>query len=931
MTRRLSAGVLALLFLLPLLVATTHAQVAQAELRGAVLDESGAVLPGVTITATHVETGTVRTTVTSPTGTYVMPALPIGMYKIGAELAGFGGVTKEGIRLAVGDSATLDFTLKVAAVAETLTVQGESPIVDTKKSELSGRVEQRQVEGLPVNGRDWLGLVSLVPGARGNPGAIQAGSSGSDMAKYQVDGVDVTNQCCGGSNQGYSMETIEEFKVETNRYDAEYGRVNGAVINAVTKAGSNAFRGTGFGFFRQDHFFGPFHDAESFFTKQIAPFDQKQTGVNSGGPIVRNKAFYFASYEYQKLGATVRPNTGYSQFDVDLPADTTSHFTTGRIDYQPGNAHRFFGRVSIYDWNQLNVGVGGTTAQSGGYSRPSKNNDMSLGDTWVISSRAVNEIRAGFSAIDNRLDSNCYCVQYSFPSAILGSPTNSPQWWKEMNIQVNDLFSYFVPAWHGEHSMKMGLQFFRPKFWGAFPDPPFGQFTFTRDPANFNDPSTFPPPTRYVTQLGDTSYVILNPTYGVFYQDNWTVSRNLTINLGIRYDVETGTSNTDVPSPIQPGVRPLDKDNVAPRFGFAYDLKGDGRSVIRGGIGRYFDKVMLNLTSNERRSILGEFIGVTVVNPSLTDPLQGKTFEDYKNQKIPASLTVLDNNYQTPYNDQVSVGLAQQLRAGTALQIDYVHSRGTNEPMTPQINYFEDPTTHLPLNPAVHGRPYPAYTNITMTTSTGKSAYDGLQIGANMRSSRLIVGGTYTLSRTYDNHNGNRGGIPTNWFNLDDEYTYASADQRHRLVLNTVATLPYTIQASAIFFVGSPRPINVGTNLDPFQLGYIGRWLDATGKTLPRYSERTGCDACFPVTVNGVTTYEGVSGWDRKLDLRFAKALKVQRLTLQGMMDVFNVLNIKNATSYTTNYFSRTYLQPASSTNLFYQPRQIQFGFRISY
>jgi len=907
------------------------AQVGQAELRGTVVDESGGALPGATITATHVDTGTVRTTITTAAGTYAMPALPIGAYKIVAELTGFGTVAKEGIRLAVGDAASLDFTLKVATVAETITVQGESPLVDTKKSELSGRVEQRQVDGLPVNGRDWLGLVALVPGARGNVGSIQAGASGSDMAKYQVDGVDVTNQCCGGSNQGYSMENIEEFKVETNRYDAEYGRVNGAVINAVTKSGTNRVRGTGFGFFREDQFFGPFHDAPSPFTGVVSPFDQKQSGINSGGPIVKNKAFYFASYEYQKLGATVRPNTGYPQFDVDLPADTTSHFTTARLDVQPNNAHRLFGRMSIYDWKQLNVGVGGTTTVSGGYSRPSSNHDFSLGDTWVLSARAVNEIRAGFSAINNKLDSNCYCVQLNFPSAIIGSPTNSPQWWKEMNIQVNDLFSYFVPAWHGEHSLKTGFQFFRPHFWGAFPDPAFGQFTFTRDPADFNNPATYPAPTRYVTQLGDTSYTIMNPTYGAFVQDNWTVNRNLTINLGVRYDLETGTSNTDVPNPIQPGVRPLDKNNVAPRFGFAYDLHRYGRSVIRGGVGRYFDKVMLNLTSNERRSILGEFIGVTVVNPSFANPLNGLTFDDYRNQHIPGGLTVLDNNYQTPYNDQISIGLAQQLATGYSMQIDYVHSRGYNEPMTPQINYFEDPVTHLPLNPARYGRPYPAYTTITMTTSTGKSAYDGLQLGVTGRTRRLTLGGTYTLSRTYDNHNGNRGGTPTNWFNLDDEYTYASSDQRNRFVLNAVAMLPYDVQASAIVFVGSPRPIGVGTNLDPFGLGYTGRWLDATGATIPRDSERTGCDACFPVTINGVTTFESVSGWDRKIDFRLAKSVKARHATMQVMMDVFNVTNIKNATGYTTNYFSRTYLQPSSSTSLNYQPRQVQFGFRVSY
>src|SRR4029077_16094958 len=137
------------------------------------------------------------------------------------------------------------------------------------------------------------------------------------------------------------------------------------------------------------------------------------------------------------------------------------------------------------------------------------------------------------------------------------------------------------------------------------------------------------------------------------------------------------------------------------------------------------------------------------------------------------------------------------------------------------------------------------YTTITMTTSTGKSAYDGLQVGVNARTRRLTPAATYIVSRNSDNHNGNRGGTPTNWFNLADEYTYASSDQRNRFVVNAVTMLPYDVQASAIFFVGSPRPINVGSNLDPCGLGYTGRWLDATGTTIPRDSERTGCDACF--------------------------------------------------------------------------------------
>jgi hypothetical protein len=334
---------------------------------------------------------------------------------------------------------------------------------------------------------------------------------------------------------------------------------------------------------------------------------------------------------------------------------------------------------------------------------------------------------------------------------------------------------------------------------------------------------------------------------------------------------------------------------------------------------------MLNLTSNELRSILGQFLNVTIVNPSFADPLGGKTFADFKAQKIPAGLTVMDNNYQTPQNDQVSIGLAQQIGASYAFQADFIHAKGRYEPMTPQINYFEDPVTGLPLSPAKYGRPYPAYTNITMTTSTGKSQYDGLQMGFNARHARFTAGATYTLSRTYDNHNGNRGGTPNNWFNLNDEYTYSSSDQRHRVIANTVMMLPYTIQASAIFFIGSPRVIQPATNLDPFGLGYTGRWLDATGATVARDSARTGNFLWSDGTAG--------SGWDRKLDLRFAKTVKVQHIALQGMVDIFNALNIRNtkASSYTTNVFSKTYLQPSSSTDLFYQPRQIQFGFRVSY
>jgi outer membrane receptor protein involved in Fe transport len=891
---------------------TAHAQVAQAELRGTVTDESGGILPGVTVSATHVETGVVRDTITSERGTYAMPALPIGVYTIKAELVGFKTVLKEGITLSVGSAGILNFALVLATVQETITVTGEAPLIDTQRSALAGNVAPKQVENLPLNGRNWLDLVALVPGARGNPGSIQAGSSGNDMAKYQMDGVDISNQCCGGANTAYSQENIAEFQVITNRFDAQHGRVNGAVVNAVTKSGSNAFRGTGFGYFRND----ALGDAPSFFTNTVSPFDQKQVGINSGGPILKNRAFYFGSYEFQNLSATARPNTGSPQFDVSVPADTKTHLTTGRADFQLNSSHRLFARFSVHNWEQKNVGVDGRTTVQGGTSRPSKNKDLSVGHTWVVNPRMVNEVRVGFSAINNRLEPNSRSVLLDFPSALIGSPTNAPQWWEEMNIQVSDLLTFSGLNWHGGHTVKTGFQFFRPKFWGAFPDPAFGQFVFASDPRDFNDPSTYPAPTRYVIPLGDTSYSITNPTYGGFFQDDWALTSRLTLNLGLRYDLETGTTNSDVQSPIQPGDRPMDRNNISPRVGFTFDLRGDGTTIVRGGGGRYYDKVMLNLTSNERRQILGQLISVTIVNPNFNDPLGGRTFEDLK-RNFPPDLTLLDNGYQTPVNDQVSVGVAQQLGPRYAVQADFVYTKGRDEPMTPRINFFEDPVTHLPQDPTIFGKPYPQYNQITLTTSDGKSEYKGLQMAFNGRGSRLTFGTTYTLSATRDNHNGNRGGTPTNYFNLDDEYTYSTSDQRHRFTANVMTTLPYQIQVSAIYFAGSPRTINVTSNRDPFRLGYPGRWTElpancpCTGTTVGRNSERTTSDY--------------------KLDLRLSKTVRLGRVQMQGVLDVFNVMNTRNFTNYVANAFAATYLQPGTSTNLFYQPRQVQAGFRISY
>src|SRR5207247_9142504 len=284
--------------------------------------------------AVHVETGTSRTTTTAANGGYLMPSMPLGTYRVTAELSGFSTVIREGCRVGVSESVAINFTMKVATLQETVTVTGESPLVDTKKSELTGPVVPEQVQALPLNGRNWLDLVSMVPGARGNPGDIRAGASGGDAARYQMDGLSVTGQGTGGETQSYSQEIIAEVEVLTNRYDAEYGRGTGAVVNAATKSGTNRYRGSAYYYLRDDSL-----NTKDFVTGAVTPLHQPQEGFTLGGPLVRDRAFFFGSYEYQKASITNRPSTGLSGFDVNIPAPQTRHLMSARVDDQLNGHH----------------------------------------------------------------------------------------------------------------------------------------------------------------------------------------------------------------------------------------------------------------------------------------------------------------------------------------------------------------------------------------------------------------------------------------------------------------------------------------------------------------------------------------------------------------------------------------------------------------
>ena len=390
----------------------------------------------------------------------------------------------------------------------------------------------------------------------------------------------------------------------------------------------------------------------------------------------------------------------------------------------------------------------------------------------------------------------------------------------------------------------------------------------------------------------------------------------MTPNLGVRYDLEPRVNNPDLEDPIiDPQERKIIKNNFAPRVGFTYDLSGDGRTIVRGGAGRYYGNILLNIPMNEQRD-RKDRVAVSLVNPIYGDPLQGRTLEDFLRLNLPRARTVLAHDFRTPMQDQFTIGLARQMGDRYAAQFDIVHTLGRDLMMSRNINQFDDPATHLPLNTVVYGRPYPQFTTVTLYESSGRSRYDGLQFGFSGRrgKGRYSFQGSYTLSWTKGHTDANRFGSINNPFNVDDEYTYMLRDQRHRFTTNATLYLPWDVQMSTIFFAGSPKPINIATSLDPFRMGATGRWLDASGRVLPKNGERTRKN-------------------DYKLDIRLSKTLRTGRVSVQAMADIFNVLNTANwdRDFYGRTYGTATYLQPGSSTNLFFQPRQVQFGFRVTY
>ncbi len=893
MRRLLAVGcAVAMTLVLPL---AALAQVTTATVQGQVGDESGAAVPGATITARHVGTGATRIAVSDTSGSYRIAALPVGAYEIEASLTGFGKQLRSGITLRIGQEADIHFKLKVQAVTETVTVEGEAPIVETTKTVLGKTITTRQIDDLPVVGRTFTNLAFLSPGilmvgtGAGGGTALAANGGNGRNNSFTIDGL-TNDEVAVASTRGQTpLDAVQEFQVLSNQFSAEYGQANGAVINVLTRSGTNDFQGRGYFYYRADELTAndPFVQVNpTTGEKPKAPFSQKVFGGFAKGALKKDKTFFFLNYEHQLRDQTAVitvPPAILAAFgqpaETNYPQKTKNPNFLGKLDHQLTSNQRLTFRAQYDDQTQPQQNVGGLNTLERAFDVTRTDQSYALFHTWV-GAKVVNEFRTQFAKRKLNWDVEPYCPkcpQITRPSIGLGKANNMPQGRDEDRLQFVNVFSFNLPGKAGDHNFKAGVDV-------SFIDQPFffhsnldGTFTFATDrPFDAADRSTYP--ITYTKNTGDPVLDLEDDVFGAFVQDQWRVTPYLTLNLGVRWDYENHLSMKH------------DKNNFAPRLHFAWDPLKDGKTSVRGGVGTYYDQVFLNIPINA--ALATRFVGTTISNPGYPDPFVGGSVTT----PPPPSTTLFDPNLETAYSNTFSLGFQREILKDLAITVDGVYTRGLHLMITTDQNYT--------INGSL--RPDPAFARKLMVQGRGNSKYKALQLGVDKRfSKRYAFGLAYTLAdskRDTEDFNFN----PVDHRNIGAEWGPSVSDARH------------TVGGSA--------------NLDgPWgvKLGLGGRYRSA----LP-YNITTGLDDNRDTLVNdrpagvGRNSARGTAAWT--VDTRLSKVFRFGGQKLEIIAEGFNLLNHPSQDNFQGNQRSTLFGKPTRTLANF-SPRQIQIGARIDF
>ena len=916
------------------------AQSATGALQGTVVDQQGAVLPGVTVTATNAGTGVARMMTTDASGAFRAELLPVGPYTVAAELSGFAPASQS-VAVTVGGTLTLKLEMRVATVTESVTVSAEAPVIETTRTQVSAVVEEAAVRNLPINGRNFINFALLTPGVTTDvrTGDISFAGQRGTLNSLVVDGADDNNtffgQTIGRTGSGrapyqFSAAAVQEFQVNSNAYSAEYGRAGGAVINVVTKSGTNMPSGEVFEYLR-DKSLNAINLINKLQSRPKSPYHYNQFGGIYGGPLRQNKDFVFLNYDGQR---NTLPNLTFLNIPPGTPADADTQAAIAKLqtlagswdqaqnqdvflvktDHQLTSAQRLTLRYNHQNFNGQNFENGGpqiALQHTGDSNVRTRTFNASLasvrGTTWF------NEVRYQWArdrepGEANSADPEAIIQQAGTTVLTIGRNSFSPRETTIKRQQIADTATWAS----GAHKVRSGIDFQFDRILNYFPGNFFGSYTFS-SLASFNQNQ----PVRLVQAFagngttGPTTHPDINE-YSAFAQDEWRVSPDVTINAGLRYDIQKfAQPQVKNPDPqlaaagIDTSFLPTDKNNWGPRLGVAW-APARRNYVVRAGYGIFYGRtpsIMVG-TAHSNNGINVQTITFTTGLPAY--PAIFSSLPTGAALPKPTIFTFA-SNYQNPRVQQASVGMDWQIFAGTSLSVNYLHVRGDSLPRSTDINFGA--STPITFTRADNGQALPYYrftpgafsnfARIISFQSTALSRYNGMTLELNRRfAAGLSARAAYTLGKVIDTVPDATAVVPgsssddakyaSNPANFEVDRTVGNNDQRHRFVFSGIydsgsagasgvaGALRRGWTISAIFTAASGQPYSA-------RVGNVD--LNGDGNTRNDFA---------PGTVRNQFTLPKYTS----LDLRIARRIPIAgRVAAQPIFEAFNLLNADNISS----------------------------------
>ncbi len=965
-----------------ILGATAAAQAPVGRIAGSVKDPSGAFIAGATVIATSSIDAGKRTTTTNAEGFFEIPTLTPGGYRLSVQSQGFSEFLVEHVVVEVGQTTRIDAALKVGSDVTRIEVAGgDSAAVDLQQSSVGGVVNTRQINELPLNGRNYLELARLEPGVEINEGrafdptkarytGVSIGGRQGRETRITIDGIDAVDEHVGTTTLNLSQESIQEFQVSTSGSDSSTGLSATGGVNIITKRGSNALHGSAFAYGR-----GSNMAARTSFAPRQPDFDREQWGGQAGGPAIKDKLFWFASFEKSHETSAIGVSTPYFPSITSWPAPYDEKSSNVRGDYKLPRQNDLFFRWSRNDNNSFG-GFGGNRLPSAG----NFNNNITHQFVWgldsTLSSRLTNSLRFAVTDFKNRVlrpDSDSAAVFAPGTSGIaiitddgllISGPDNiTPQSTFEKFFQTRDDQTYS----RGNHTIRYGGDV-------VYRRVQVTNFVSCVPQLNVISPSTRNPADLLNAGLnnftigncngiripGTPDNTHRNTRISFYAADSWRLRPNFTLNLGLRYEVDTHPLNNDLAKPLLVKTllpngtdpTPLDKNNIAPQIGFAWDPFKNGKTSIRAGAGIYYAMRVSNLVTNERNSLAGFNAGNTtftyqrgtVATADFTRT--GKIDFDFTpavattatvstaapiivaGQKVfiaaPANPIaaldiqrtglVIDNALSTPYSMQYNVGVQRELGWNSVVDINFVASRTSHEFMRDAdvANFF--PGNGAPIRQGDGTLPTNA---ITRVTSDGYSVYRALTVKYDKRfSKRFQYTASYALSRlntTSTDGLGLGGGTLVNRNNAAN-YGPGALDRTNRLTMNGITELPMGFRLSLLSTHSSGLPQSATIPFDVNGDGITGDLLPGTkrgslGRDVTSVDQLNALIRNYNQTVAGklsprnqrmpylVEYGPGVSFGDSYIsqDLQISKVFKIkERVRIEGTAQVFNLFNISN-------------------------------------